>query len=56
MMQEVLMDECPTCQGSGDCPDCRGECIEENGEECPSCDGSGLCVDCDGDGKSSDQD
>ena len=47
---------CPRCQGSGQCPDCKGE----GSQECPACEGSGQrsttrghtysCKSCQGEG------
>jgi hypothetical protein len=40
------MDDCETCEGTGDCPDCA----EGFDDECLSCGGNGVCNECGGTG------
>ena len=40
--------KCEACEGSGDCPVCKGWQSVETGMDCDICEGSGECPDCDG--------
>lgn len=42
-MSETII--CEDCDGSGDCPECRGE-----DADCEVCDETGVCLNCDGNG------
>lgn len=46
-------EECPGCNGTGDCQDCAGEGVIHgpySQSECRTCDGTGDCQECDGTG------
>lgn len=38
-------NDCPGCDGTGDCQNCNGE-----DDSCDWCDGAGECQECDGTG------
>ncbi len=40
------MEECPFCDGTGNCPDCM-----DGDPDCPTCTGSGVCDECGGIGE-----
>lgn len=44
------MDDCPGCDGTGDCQDCYG-----NDDLCNACNGTGDCPECDGFGEVADE-
>lgn len=40
------LEDCPECDGTGDCQSCNGE-----DENCDTCDGTWECLGCDGTGQ-----
>ena len=39
---------CDTCYGSGECQECDGAGVDEEGNDCPECESTGECPDCNG--------
>jgi len=52
------MTDCQCCNGTGNCPECRGLRYVDDGPhgamQCPVCMGDGLCDACDGTGEKGD--
>ncbi len=48
--ERSALEECPVCDGSGECPDCGDGWFDEE-EECVSCNDSCNCYRCGGSGK-----
>ena len=53
-MNNTPPEKCPACDGTGTCPFCGGDGLDDQLEgddkTCSECDGGGDCPDCNGEG------